>query len=133
MVGGGMMIRLIDVVLILLFGFISISEVSDKTDIHLPTSKLTPIQPPAQEEVVIVGITLDGRYRLRSGRLYLDTTQQLQQYLFQLTEKAASLGSNFRVRVRPHRDTPIRYTMQVAAICDKLHIPKGIDVKKVDK
>lgn len=133
MVGGGMMIRLIDVVLILLFGFISISEVSEHSDILLPTSKLTPIQPPAQEEVIIVGITETGEYSLRNGRLHLDSTRKLNRYLTHLAEKAAAAGGNFRVRLRPHKSTPIRYTMRVAAICDKLHIPKGIDVKKIDE
>ncbi len=131
--GGGMMIRLIDVVLILLFGFISISEVSDRSDIPLPTSKLAPVQPPAQEEIIIVGITEKGEYRLRNGRLLLDSTRKLDIYLTRLAEKAKAAGGNFRVRVRPHKDTPIRYTMRVAAICDKLHIPKGIDVRKIDE
>lgn len=131
--GGGMMIRLIDVVLILLFGFISISEVSDKADIHLPTSKRTPIQSPAQEEIVVVGITQQGLFILKHGRIQLESTEELEQYLTQLQTRATAAGGTFRVRVRPHKDTPIRYTMQVASICDKLHIPKGIDVKKIEE
>lgn len=133
MVGGGMMIRLIDVVLILLFGFISISEVSDQADIQLPTSKLTPNKAPAEEEIVVVGITKQGQYILKHGRIKLDSTEKLEQYLQQMQAKASDAGGSFRVRIRPHKETAIRYTMQVAAICDRLNIAKGIDVKKVDE
>lgn len=128
---GGMLIRLIDVVLILLFGFISISEISEKTLIELPASTEIPPSLPDKEEIVIVGVAMNGIYLLENETVHISAPQDLLSYL--QAEKATALasGTNLRVRVRPHRDTPIKYTMRVAAICDQLNIAKGMDVRRV--
>ena len=57
---GGNILRLIDIVLILLFGFISISEVSQRSRIRLAESTETPQSPPDKEEIIVVGISPEG-------------------------------------------------------------------------
>ncbi len=126
-----MMLRLIDVVLILLFGFISISEVSDKSEVVLPTSSMTPVTPPDREELLVVAISESGDYLVEHEQRRLETPKALYNYLLQMRNEARTRGSAVRVRVRPHKSTPIKYTMAVAAICDNLSVPKGLDVRRI--
>ena len=53
---GSMLLRLIDVVLILLFGFIAISEITFQSKVDLPKSNETPPSYPDKEEIIFIGI-----------------------------------------------------------------------------
>jgi biopolymer transport protein ExbD len=128
---GGMFIRLIDVVLILLFGFISISELSEKSPIQLPVSSQTPPSPPDPEKVLFVAITADGRYVLEQQENRSILASQLRGYLQAAKRTADDEGLELRVRVRSNWNTPIKYTMYVADLCDELDIAKGIEVQRM--
>ena len=108
------MIRLIDVVFILLFGFISISEISEKSRIELPESAETPPSNPDQEEVLFVGIDSDGRYLLEEETRMVDSPEGLFYYLREQVQTANRNGKEFRVRIRSNWNTPIKYTMAAA-------------------
>lgn len=128
---GSTLIRLIDVVFILLFGFISISEISHKSKIVLPKSSETPPSNPDKEQVVFVGIEHDGAYLVEDESKLIADPEGLLRYLENRVDRANRDGKNFRVRIRSNWDTPIKYTMAAADICDHLHIPKGIDVHRI--
>lgn len=128
---GGTLIRLIDVVFILLFGFISISEISQKSKIELPESSETPPSNPDKEEVIFLGIDAGGTYLIESEAVQLAGPSDLLNYLAGKTSAANERGDIFRVRIRSNWDTPVKYTMAAADICDHLGIQKGIDVRKV--
>ncbi len=130
---GGMMIRLIDVVFILLFGFIAISEVTDRSKIELPKSENTPKTPPDREKLLIVGVADDGSYLVDNEMVRLTSPKELYNYLATKKEKAGGDAAGLLVRVRPNWNTPIKYTMLVASICDKLNIVKGMDVKRTGR
>jgi len=130
MTTGGMIVRLIDVVLILLFGFISISEITEKSDVNLAeSSKMEPSQP-EDELVVIVAIVKNGDFLVENESKRLGSPQQLLQYLAEAKTKYKS-SRNLRISIRPAWDTPIKRTMYVAAICDRLNISKGIAVRRI--
>lgn len=128
---GGGLIRLIDVVFILLFGFISISEVSEKSQIELPKSSETPPSNPDKEEVLFVGIDSHGRYLVENENKTVLGAENLYAYLSEKVTAANERGAPFRVRIRSNWDTPIKYTMAAADICDHLNVQKGIDVRRV--
>ena len=130
---GGMLIRLIDIVFILLFGFISISEISDRSKIALPKSENMPQTPPDTEKILIVGVAEDGGYLVENERVKFATPLELKTYLQAEKDKASEAGSDLRVRVRPNWNTPIKFTMYVASICDELSLTKGMDVKKAGR
>jgi len=127
----GTLIRLIDVVFILLFGFISISEVSQKSKIDLPKSSETPPSNPDKEHVLFVGINSEGHYLIENETEALRTPQDLYGYLRHAVQEAVGRGDDLRVRIRSNWDTPIKFTMAAADICDHLNIQKGIDVHRV--
>lgn len=128
---GATLIRLIDVVFILLFGFISISEINQKSQIELPRSKETPPSNPDKEQVVFVAITRDGQYLVENETKMIEDTRTLYYYLLQQTQQSRFTKNELRVRIRSNWDTPIKYTMAVTNICDNLDIPKSVDVRRV--
>lgn len=127
---GGTLIRLIDVVFILLFGFISISEISEKSKIELPKSAETPPSSPDKEKVFFLGIDPEGRYLVENETKVIPGPQDLYFYLREKTDEASRAGEEIRVRIRSNWNTPIKFTMAAADICDNLNLQKGIDVRR---
>lgn len=128
---GGNILRLIDIVLILLFGFISISEVSQRSRVRLAESTETPQSPPDQEAIIVVGISPEGSYLVGNESNALTSLQELQDYLLGEKRKAVQTNKSVRVRVRPNWNTPIEHAMMVAAVCDQLQLAKGLDVRRI--
>ena len=124
------MIRLIDVVFILLFGFISISEISERSKIELPNSSETPPSNPDKEQVLFLGIDQRGRFLVENESRAMSSAQELYVYLKDELAEVHGRGDEMRVRIRSNWDTPIKYTMAAADICDNLGIVKGIDVRR---
>ncbi len=127
MSGGGLILRLIDLVFILLFGFIVISQIN--------TSKM--INPPKSTEagthkdstaVIIVGVLPNGQYPINDGQTVLPDSTRLQRYLDQEARKAMAAGLPLGVRIRANWDAPVRYSLAAAQICKDLGLPKGLDV-----
>ena len=125
---GGVVIRLIDVVLILLFGFISISEISSKSLIHLPKSKQMNYSLPDKEDLLIIGITEDGKFLVEAESEMIEDFNSLKYYIVTKHDENMKNKIDTRVRIRSNWNTPIKYTIAVANVCDMLQIPKGMDV-----
>jgi len=123
---GGFLIRFVDVVLILLFGFIIISDIDEDSQIILPQSTETPPVPPDFEEVVFIGITNDGVYLLEEETVAVTSAPELERYLIGKKER---FGDHLKVRIRSNYDTPIYYATVAAKLCDDNGITKSLDVK----
>lgn len=124
----GLIIRLIDVVLILLFGFIAISEISKKSKIDLPESEAVPATAPDREVVVYIGILPDGRYLVEEETAVIDDPASLMRYILQTQSELNSRNIRMRVRVRANYDSEVRYAFTVVNICQDTKIPVGLDV-----
>lgn len=125
---GGLIIRLIDIVLILLFGFISISEISSTSVIQLPQSKQMLYSFPDRESLVIIGITADGKYLVENESEVISDFNNLKYYINTKLQENQSENIETRVRIRSNWNTPIKYTLAVANFCDYLKIPKGVEI-----
>jgi biopolymer transport protein ExbD len=122
----GFVVRFVDVVLILLFGFISISSVR-ATEVELPQSTEAPAPPPEIEEALFVGIRPDGTYLLDEERVEIRGARALLAYL--ATEIDAMGDVPVKVRIRASRDAPMRYLVDAARVCDELGVPKALEVQ----
>jgi len=129
MTKGGIILRLIDVVLILLFGFISISEISRQSQIELPESEEIPLSNPDKEAILIVGITQDGRYLIEDEAQNMTNVKVLKKYIENKQHEFAKKNTEIRVRIRSNYNAPVKYAIILANICDALKIPKSIDVQ----
>ena len=131
--GDGIMVRLIDVVFILLFGFISVSQLSDKSTIELPRSKEMPPTNPDSEIIVVVGIRPNGLFLLENEKYAVESIDKLRIYLAAKKSQFDAEEIHMRVRLQSNYDAPIKLTMHAADLCDELGIAKGIDVLRSNR
>jgi len=123
----GYILRFVDVVLILLFGFISISSI-ESTDIELPESTETKILAPDREEVIFVGVQQDGSFLVEDETRTIPGLRGLQAYLLQKRDSYEK-GVPIKVRIRCSKTAPMQYLMRAASLCDELGLRKSIEVK----
>jgi len=127
---GGYLLRFVDVVLILLFGFIVISDIDEDSQIILPSSYKAELMPPESDVVVFIGIDSSGGFFDERENLSITTTNSLRNYI---TRKRNESGDKLKVRIRANFDTEAKYVMQAAQICDDLGVKKAIDVRITSK
>lgn len=122
----GFVVRFVDVVLILLFGFISISSVR-ATEIDLAESTETPPPLPVTEEVIFVGIRPDGTYLVDDESVELRGARALLGFL---AEEVEGMGDRpVTVRIRASHDTPMGFLVDAARVADELGLPKALEVR----
>ena len=121
----GFVVRFVDVVLILLFGFISISSVR-ATEIQLPESTETLASLPEVEEVVFVAIRSDGTYLVDEERVEIRGARNLLEFVAAELDERGDLP--VKVRIRASHDTPMRYLVDAARVCDELGVDKALEV-----
>lgn len=124
-----MIVRLIDVCMILLFGFICCSELS-QSEIVLPKTVELPAANPDPEVVVFVSIWKNGLYQFGKDQEYnAFDTLVLESYIQREKDRIARAGYKIRVRLRANYDTPMKYVMAAADVCDKVDVLKTVDVR----
>ncbi len=126
----GAVIRLIDVVLNLLFGFICISEVSLRSEVDLPVTQQIPLTNPDKEHVLYIGIMPAGDYLVSEDQSPITDLEQLRDFINHQKIEQAKKKMIIKVRIRSHRDAPAKYTVALAIICDELEVIKSIDVQR---
>lgn len=123
-----LIIRLIDVVFILLFAFIAVSQIDTMALIEPPKSTEASAGKPSATYTLIIGVHSDGSYLLENGVDRLGDSAQLRRYLRAKLRETADQGKQLGVRIRAQWDSPVEYGMKVAEICRELGINKGLDV-----
>lgn len=126
MSGAGFIMRFVDVVLILLFGFISIAEIK-QSEIELPKSTEIPQMPMDTEEVVFVGVRADGTFLVDEETREIRSYAALRAYLVEQRDRFA--GVPVKVKLRCAFDAPVRYAMAAAQLCDQLGLRKALEVE----
>lgn len=129
---GNLVIRLIDIVFLLLFGFIAVSQVDSGAAIEPPKSTEANTAAPDGAEIIIIGVTKEGTYPVDNGYQVLKNQRELQAYLVEKTRQANSRKARLGVRIRANFDAPVEYGLAVARLCRDLSLPKGLDVVRMD-
>ena len=130
---GGMIIRLIDIVLIILFGFIGISDIQIKRQIKLAGKPLE--QPESDEEPketvqLFVLIHSKDRFELKVDEtifLEVNHIKSLRRALLDQRREAFNAGKNFLVIIDPLEESTIQLMVDVYDLCEKEKINKSID------
>jgi len=131
----GMIIRLVDVVLIVLFGFLMISKIQHQVDIPLPHSKGDNEIAQVSDEVLDVFIRTDGRIQVG----WIDSRYQIimplknddellaRQRYTQLKELLAEANpAKVPIAIQAEFDAPTQYTVDLLDACKELGLPKSI-------
>ena len=117
------MLRLIDIVLILLFGFISISHVDRAWEVDLPQASFVPELPPDFEDWVVVAVAGEG-FVCGAERVRLPDADALRLWL----EREAAAGAN-HVRLRVDRDRESRSVAIVSGVCEALRLDLALEIR----
>jgi len=131
----GMIIRLVDVVLIVLFGFLMITKIQEQVDIPLPHSKADNPVVTADREVFDVFVRRDGRiqcgwidskYQVRMPLQSSDPTLMRAKYdeLKRLLDEINP--GRMAVAIQAEFNAPTQYTVDLIDICKELSMPKSI-------
>lgn len=123
---GRFLLRFVDVVLILLFGFVVISDIDEDSQIILPSSSQTEMFKAGAEVILFIGITTDGKYIDERENILFPSEQQLAVYIAQHKSQYGNLA---KVRIRANYDTQASYAIRLAQICDDIGINKALDVR----
>jgi biopolymer transport protein ExbD len=131
----GTIVRLIDVALNILFGFIVITDLTPKSQIRLPAPEETP--PPVIEQrydYVIVKIDPGGNFRLEADEQPLGEFQDLtalETFLRQRGTQSARAGRQTIVVIDPEETSILQRTVDVFDLCERNGIAKSIHFKDV--
>ena len=125
---GSYLLRFVDVVLILLFGFIAISDISEESVIELPKSSEMSQMRANTDIILFLSITPDGSVIDEERKIFLRSDKDIESYVKQHQQK---FGASAKVRIRANFDTKAEIVTKVATICDQLGIKKSIEVEVI--
>ncbi len=133
---GGLIIRLIDVAMIILFGFIAISDIKVRAQIRLPSSEQEEQEPEEQDEpvVLLVRISNERGYLIEIGDeapVPVVEVGLLEQEIVRRVEQYRADGREIVVLVEPEEESIIQRTVDVLDICERNNIAKNINYESM--
>ena len=133
---GGLIIRLIDVAMIILFGFIAISDIKVRAQIKLPSDEPQKEQQKQQKDPVLIFVKIDldrGFVVERDEEMLFATSDkvELESNLANLVNYNKTVGQETVVLISPDEDSPIQLTVDVLDICERNQIPKNINYESL--
>ncbi len=124
----GLMVRLIDIVFILLFGFVAISEVDRMSKVKLAKSDSVSKNRPEQKTVIYISIPADGVYWVENETRRLDTIQEVERYILQKRDQYAEKNIDLDVRIRASHNSAVKYAFPVVRRCQNMNVHVEMDV-----
>ncbi len=128
----GVIMRLIDIALNLIFGFLIISEIDKNSQIRLPHSNVETKRLQYQEELLVIGIKNKSVYLIEAENIELNSISAVLNKIERRKQSLEKLERQLRVRIRSEWNLPIKYTMRIANYCRSKNIPVGMDVHSVN-
>ena len=132
---GGLLIRLIDVAMIILFGFIAISDIKVRAQIKLPSEQKNEEERRDDTEpaLIFVRIGLDNRVELSDAGDIRETLliSQLESRLVELVGVFNTRGVEMVALIEPHEDSIMQHTIDVLDICERHNIAKNINYESL--
>lgn len=136
----GSIIRLIDVVLNVLFGFMMISEIIFYSQIKLPSKGAPVTQPDMEIEQDIVNVFIDSKVDpSRPGKMEVafrvtlgdnvkefDKISLLEKYLIERSRESAKLQRPFIVVLEPFGESLVQTTIDVLDMCKRHNFQQTI-------
>lgn len=129
---GGMIIRLVDVVLILLFGFLAISDIQVKRQLRLPgPSESETVQQASETVFLFVKIDPADRYRLvldDQELLAVADVEVLRGGLLDASRQIREAGNQPVIIIDPDPQATVQRTISVFDICEEENLVKSINM-----
>lgn len=127
------LIRFIDIGLIILFGFIIISEITIRSQIELPGSDPVDSQEERDLTLFVINIDPDNRYRLtdfEEETLYgsFNGIENLENHLRNLNREIRNNGQSPVALIQLDDVVTMQRLIDVLDLCDMIGIPKNVNV-----
>jgi biopolymer transport protein ExbD len=134
---GGMIIRLIDVVLIILFGFLAISDIQMRRQIRMPgPSDEQKLLEEKKDVYIFVKIDNQGQFAIEMDQTELFASSdlsKLRERLVNIADDTYGQGLNPIVIIDPALDASVQSVISVFDICEEEQLPKSINVQLAGK
>ena len=134
MTKGGLIIRLIDVALILLLGFIAISDIRIRAQVKLPSpGKGDNAQ--QESQIAFIRIASGGRFSIRlNGNTIgnIPTINELEIQLLRIQRRCRQDNQQMVVLVEPDKNSIVQLTVDVLDLCEKHLILKNITYQSLE-
>lgn len=130
--GSGFIVRFIDVGLIVLFGFLYLSDITTEAQIQLPGEQENVPPPPQDRTTVEVEIMPEGVFIVRdfdraTGFDNVATLPQLEEAIRTLRRENRALGRSISVAILPSGASTMQRTVDVMDLCDRLGVSKSLN------
>jgi biopolymer transport protein ExbD len=122
-----MILRLVDIVLIVLFGFMCISTIESQKRVELPQSTEIPATPPDTLENVTVSIDVRGQFFIR-GEVTSSSYEEVESYIENAQKTVSASKKSLRLRIRADRSAPMHTVKWLTELCDALQIERSLIV-----
>ncbi len=134
MASRGFLIRFIDIGLIVLFGFLMISDIDRSARVELADTAAEPDTVEEQEEeraFVLVAIGPDGAYRVSDPRseeepVIASGPVELGEELTRRKELMAERSTDVVVLLQPDPASLVQHTVDAMDVCDRLALAKSL-------
>jgi len=126
-----LLIRLIDVALIILLGFIAISKLSTEQIVLPDTGSPSNAHP----EIVEAGLHIyKDHFRIDTNyeKTRFSSLQELERQVAKIQKTAAGTGRKFTVRIEAHKKSTIQSLVDVLDMCQRQRIEKSINYDSID-
>lgn len=126
------LIRFIDIGLILLFGFIIISDITVRSQIELPGSD--PGEPPENRQPLVITIEVNSASSFRISEVEseiligeYESIDELEEGLYQYSNQLRSQDLSPLALIELSNEAQMQTFINVLDMCDKLGIPKNVN------
>ncbi len=128
-----MIIRLIDVVLIILLGFLGITDFEIKSQIKLP-SAVDSGQKEIKQQFIFLDIKNDRQFDVVDGQntKEIEGIDALEDFLVKLNNHYLQNYKQMIIVIEPGLETVVQTTVDVMDICEKHNIFKNLSYSQVD-
>lgn len=126
---GGIIIRLIDIALTVLFGFICIADIEQKTQIKLPV-KTTAVSTQQQLKTISVVIFEGPMFHLMDGATLVFSHGDInvvEQQMVNMSLDYAFRNEEVVFLIQPDPNSPIQLMVNVLDICERHKLSKSIN------
>ena len=137
MASRGFLIRFIDIGLIVLFGFLMISDIEASSRVELAVAAdeaEVEREEEAERAFLVVEITAEGLFSVTDARTgdpagdRLGSTEALANELRTLSGVHREEGLETVVLIQPHTSSLVQFTVDVMDVCDRLSLAKSLQM-----
>ena len=133
----GLIIRFIDIGLLLLFGFLMISDLKGTSQVSFNQNDIQNFLATGNENSILLGVVIGGDNRLsitdvKETLILHDNILSFEELEFlvkALKTRYEEEGKEVAVVVEPDPDAKIQYVVHVLDVCDRLGLKKNINTE----